>query len=120
MLVGVGIAVSNTQAVIRGLSSTHQPFLRTPKFHLRGKDGLWHTSSYTVPVDGATWIEIALAIYAAVTAGFAWVDNPALFPLMVLYALGLAGVAGLSLWQAGAIRESMARRHTLELSSNNP
>jgi hypothetical protein len=120
MLIGIGIAVSDTQAVIRGLSSDHQPFLRTPKFQLNGKGGKWYGSAYTVPVDRSTWLEIGLALYAAVTAVVAWHNNRPLFPLMILYALGFAGVAGLSLWQAGVIRESIARSGPLELSGHNP
>ncbi len=118
MLIGVGIAANNTQAVLKGLGRWHQPFRRTPKFQLQGKDGKWTSSMYTVPVDHSTSLEILLAVYAGLTAYAAWHYQPAIFPFMGLYALGFAYVAGLSLWQAGVIRWFLMRSRRLELSSN--
>jgi hypothetical protein len=101
MLLGIGIAVSNTRAVLRAFSRQAQPFERTPKFHAQGGSQFagWG-SIYTLPIDGTTWIEMILAAYSAWLAILSLYHAPALSPFMALYALGLAYVAGVSLWQA--------------------
>jgi len=118
MLIGVGIAVSNSEAVFKGLFGSRQPFRRTPKYHLQGKQGKWIDSAYIVPIDRATWIELGLAGYAGLVAYAAWLREPTMFPLMILYVLGFAYTAFLSLWQAGVSRRFVQRERRLELSSN--
>ncbi|MCC6904835.1 MAG: glycosyltransferase [Anaerolineae bacterium] len=107
MLMGVGIAVNNTEAVARGLSSVAQPFERTPKFFPRTGSG-WIGSAYTLPADRRMWLELALAFYALVTAGFGLERGyPGLATFMLLYAGGFLYIAGGSLlqtWQAQAQR----------------
>src|SRR5690349_4055226 len=62
MMVGVGIAVSDTEAVLRGMGSTPVAFHRTPKFKVDEKDRVnWGRSVYTVPVDYSVLVEICLA-----------------------------------------------------------
>jgi cellulose synthase/poly-beta-1,6-N-acetylglucosamine synthase-like glycosyltransferase len=120
MMVGVGIAVSDTEAVLRGLSSTPVAFHRTPKFKVDEKHHInWERSFYTVPVDYSVLIEIGLAFYAAVTAIVAFQHHLGLSVFMMMYSMGFLYVAGLSLWQAGATRFGHARlRRRLELSEN--
>jgi cellulose synthase/poly-beta-1,6-N-acetylglucosamine synthase-like glycosyltransferase len=119
MLVGIGIAVSNTEAVFKGLRSGRQPFLRTPKFHLQGKQGKWANGGYSVPVDYSTAVEMLLALYSGLTAYVAWLHHPSIFPFMVLYTIGFAYTAGLSIWQAGVTRWFVLRDRRLELSRNS-
>lgn len=106
MLVGIGIAVNNTQAVWKGLSGGQQTFLRTPKFQISGQRASWAESGYVLPIDHTTWLELLLAIYAAVTAAAALWLAPALAPFMALYAAGFAYVAGLGLWQSRTARRA--------------
>ncbi|NDJ34796.1 MAG: glycosyltransferase [Chloroflexi bacterium] len=101
MLMGIGIAVNNTGAVVRGLKRGEQPFRRTPKY---GSEGTWMTSLYTLPADGSTWIEIALALYALVTTGVAISQASAVAPFMLLYAAGFTYVAVTSLSQTSSFR----------------
>lgn len=107
MLIGVGIAVSNSVAVAQAFSSRPLPFRRTPKFQA-GTD--WPGSAYTLPVDLTTGLELVMAVYAALVAVLAVPRLPALVPFMTLYALGFGYVGGLSLWQAGIARRARARR----------
>lgn len=108
MLLGVGIAVNNLEAVVRGLSSRDLTFKRTPKFQVQ--DQSWAVSAYTLPIDHSTWIELLLAIYSAVTAVLAVQRAPALVPFMTLYALGFAYVAGIGLWQTASSKLLQSRR----------
>jgi hypothetical protein len=120
MMLGVGIAVSNTEAVIRGFSPVPVAFHRTPKYRVDETHGSgWEGSAYTVPVDYSLLIEIGLASYAALTSAAAFQTQPGLALFMILYLLGFTYVAGLSLWQAGATRLVHNRnRRLLELSEH--
>jgi cellulose synthase/poly-beta-1,6-N-acetylglucosamine synthase-like glycosyltransferase len=110
MLMGVGIAASNSEAVLKGFSARPQSFERTPKFHLEGqRHASWAASRYTLPVNSTTILELLLSAYAGVTAVVALRAEPALAAFMALYALGFAYVAGLSLWQSYTVRRVRAR-----------
>ncbi len=110
MLMGVGIAASNSEAVLKGFSARPQSFERTPKFHLEGqRRTTWAASRYTLPVNSTTILELLLSAYAGVTAVVALRAEPALAAFMALYALGFAYVAGLSLWQSYTARRVRAR-----------
>lgn len=120
MTVAAGIAVSDTEAVLRGLSLKPVAFHRTPKFQVdaTNRSG-WERSNYTVPVDYSVLVELGLALYSAVTAIVAFQTEPGLAVFMTMYTLGFAYVGGLSLWQAGAARLVQSRdRRQLELSEN--
>ncbi len=116
MLLGAGIAVSNSRAVLRGLSGRPQDFCRTPKFQASQRSSGWAASAYALPVDGDTWVELGLAAYAAFTAAIALRVAPALFPFMTLYALGLTYVALTSIRQSRASRRAGAKGRPLALS----
>jgi hypothetical protein len=115
MVLGVGIAVSNSLAVWHGLVGGEQAFQRTPKFQVGGQARLWLGSSYTLPVDGTTWVELLLAVYAGVSGMLAVTRLPALAPFMLLYAIGFSFVAGLSLYQSQAARRIQERRAIREV-----
>jgi len=114
MLLGTGIAWSNTRAVWRGLTRWGGTFARTPKFRLEGRQGEWAHSRYRVAGDQATLGEVALALYALVAAGVAWATgNTGSIPFLLLYAASFGTVAGLSLaetWRARSRRAAPALR----------
>ncbi|MBI5082691.1 MAG: glycosyltransferase [Chloroflexi bacterium] len=67
ILIGPGIAVSNSWAVIEALINRNPTlFLRTPKFQVEGRDGNHH-SEYSLPVDWSTWVELFFMIYSGIT-----------------------------------------------------
>jgi hypothetical protein len=96
MLVGVGLAVNNTQAVFKGVRNGAIEFQRTPKFE--NVSDAWTKSPYVLPADGSTWIEIGLAIYAAISAFLSWSQLPGLSLFLFLYAGGfmLVGLSSLA------------------------
>jgi cellulose synthase/poly-beta-1,6-N-acetylglucosamine synthase-like glycosyltransferase len=95
LLMGAGIALSNTLAVGRALAGKPEGFRRTPKFHLQsGRD---------------RWTSSALAGVLALRFG------PELVPLYALYALGFGYVGALGVGQASRVRS--ARRSAPALGS---
>lgn len=121
MLLGIGIAVSNTYAIIGGFTKQPVHFARTPKFHAERQTGIsWMNTSYGLPVDRTTWLEIGFAVYAAITALVSWWYSPAVTPFMALYAVGFAYVAGVSLWEARAVRQHLpSGKHSWRLLENS-
>jgi cellulose synthase/poly-beta-1,6-N-acetylglucosamine synthase-like glycosyltransferase len=103
LLMGVGIAVSNTWAVWLGLRGKKLSFQRTPKFHLNNPCDRWVTSAYARPAQYSTWIELALALYAGLAALLALTRSPGLVAFLVIYMLGFGYIGGLGLWQAGQL-----------------
>ncbi len=108
-LLGTGIALNNTRAVIAGLRQQGGTFARTPKFRLEGKRGGWADSSYRLKIDWATLGEIGLCLYALATILAAWRShNHYAIPFLCLYAGGFGLTAGVSLWQT--VKPWLSRR----------
>lgn len=103
MLMGIGVAVNNTLAVMQGFRKKPQRFLRTPKFNLESG---WSSSQYALTMDISVWIELLFAVYALVSAGFSIWLAPSLAPFMLLYAGGFIYVALLSMQQTRIIRQA--------------
>ncbi|RLC60849.1 MAG: hypothetical protein DRI80_10095 [Chloroflexota bacterium] len=100
VLIGIGIAWSNAQAVWRGLTRWGGAFARTPKFRLEGRAGHWANSDYRLKADGSTVGEVVLALYALVTAVAALLTGRyGVAPFMLLYAAAFGTVAGMGLAQ---------------------
>lgn len=100
ILVGLGITVSNTQAVLRGLSPKPVSFARTPKFQILARDQWWNSSPYVLPIDSTTWVELAFAVYALIAFVLGVYRHSPATVFMGLYALGFLVVALTSIWQA--------------------
>lgn len=85
LLVAIGMAPSNTRAVVRGAIGRQHTFVRTPK----GKG-----NRYQLPLDGLVGIELALALYAAVGVALAIrMGTPGPLPLLASSVLGFGFVA---------------------------
>ncbi|MCP4540008.1 MAG: glycosyltransferase [Chloroflexi bacterium] len=105
VLIGIGIAWENTQAVWRGLTRWGGTFARTPKFRLEGQTGRWADSGYRLRADRSTVGEVLLALYALATAITAYVvGDYGMIPFLLLYALAFGTVAGMGLVQTFAPR----------------
>lgn len=102
MIIGAGIALSQTLAVIRGLSGRRTPFLRTPKYDIAAaSDQSWRNAAYRLPVAGPAVVEFlaGLAFLAAGALGAARSDLPP-SGLVLLFGVGFIFVSGVSLMQA--------------------
>lgn len=94
MLVGCGIAVSNSRAVASGLFGSRGTFVRTPKRRLTDAPDSGVVGGYRLPVDAVFVVEAAAALYAAwglmlyLTQG-EWLVGP----FLALYAGGFGLVA---------------------------
>ena len=111
MLLGTGLSLSNSMAVIQGLFGSGADFLRTPKFHATHEGEHWQGSAYRLPLQPLVFAELFMAAYALGTAtvyaahGRYWT-----LAFVMIYAAGFSLVAGLGLWQEGSARASL-RRH---------
>ena len=114
-LLGTGIALNNTRAVLEALRGQGGAFARTPKFHLEGNRGRWADSAYRLPLGWTTLGEALLALYALATVVAAWrAGNLYALPFMLLYLGGFGLTALLGIWQArGSWRRRPRRRQTL-------
>ena len=107
MLLGIGLAVANTQAAWLALAGGAGEFRRTPKAPA-GAAG-----AYAIPLDWTTWAEAALAVYALVTGLLALTRAPGLAPMAFLYALAFGVTAALGFWQSRGSPRRARRRWTL-------
>ncbi|NJN82434.1 MAG: glycosyltransferase [Caldilineaceae bacterium] len=67
MLLGTGLCLNNSIAVVQGLRGQGGQFLRTPKFHVESSGDQWQQSAYKLPIQPMVFGELALAIYALAT-----------------------------------------------------
>ena len=102
VIVGFGLSLSTSIAVLEGLFSKGGAFIRTPKLNLdnKSKQKQKIDHGYVAPLDSMVWIEIALGIYALFTGivlphYIGW----GIVPWMIIYMLGFFYIAGLNLIQ---------------------
>jgi cellulose synthase/poly-beta-1,6-N-acetylglucosamine synthase-like glycosyltransferase len=98
VLLGMGLALSNTRAVLKALLGSRQGFQRTPKFALRHPQDSWVNSRYALRGDGLIWGELTLTVFALslLTApGIRW----GFVPWLLLYAGGFGYVSAVNLRQ---------------------
>ena len=114
MLLGTGIAVSNTRAVFEALLGMESEFVRTPKRNLKDGSRVQAGGGYRIPVDALCLIEAALALWSALGITL-YVERGSwlIGPFLALNALSFAWVAALSLRERSAQR----RRPALEVSA---
>ncbi len=101
-IMGFGISLSTSIAVLEGLAGKGGEFIRTPKLNLSNIKGQHQVldHAYVPPVSPLVWGETALGLYALFTgivlAGYVGWD---IVPWMIVYMLGFFYVAGLNLIQ---------------------
>jgi len=94
MMVGMGMSVTNTRAVIEALVGHESAFVRTPKRNLTDGSRRRGVSGYRAPLDLAFFAEAALAGWCAWGA-WIYVQQQKFFvgPFLALYALGFGAIA---------------------------
>jgi cellulose synthase/poly-beta-1,6-N-acetylglucosamine synthase-like glycosyltransferase len=86
----MGLSLHNTIAVMEGYLGIKTPFVRTPKFNLRGQQDSWQNSSYAVHrVSPSTWLEGLLSLYflGGIVLGF-YLQDYVMLPFHVMLSLG--------------------------------
>ena len=99
LLIGTGISLGSTLAVLAALMGIKAGFRRTPKF-----SGDWAGHLYALPGDASILLEMSLAAYALWGAWLAWHIQRELCLYLLIYALSFAVVAGWSLREHWTVR----------------
>ncbi|MDY7041664.1 MAG: cellulose synthase family protein, partial [Chloroflexota bacterium] len=98
VMLGTGVALSNTWAVVGALLGRRQSFQRTPKYRLESQGDRWRGKEYALPFSWMTLGEAALAFYAGITVIVACLrGNVYAVPFLLLYVAGFGYVAVLGL-----------------------
>jgi cellulose synthase/poly-beta-1,6-N-acetylglucosamine synthase-like glycosyltransferase len=107
LIFGTGIALSNTKAILEGFFKVGGRFVRTPKFRIEGRAGTWVGKRYRASLPWLSFVEALLALYCLYGVSlFLYRGSLLVDPFLVLFTVGFAAVAFLSLWQwlLGALR----------------
>ncbi|MGH9487887.1 MAG: cellulose synthase family protein [Terriglobales bacterium] len=108
LAIGIGLTVTNTQAVLEALLGVKSSFKRTPKFHIESRSdeqaSMARKKKYGRKVGWSPLLELALgAIFLAVTI-YAWqMENYLTIPFLLLFVIGYFTTGLLSLFQ-GRVR----------------
>lgn len=107
VLLGIGLAVTNSLAVIEALTGHDNNFRRTPKFRLESDGDSWDTKRYTLPFSWDAIVELGFAAYALAGAMIAWRNGSVwTLPFLLLYASGFAYTGLVTLWHSRPRREN--------------
>jgi len=99
VMLGMGLALTNTVAVLKALLGVRQKFMRTPKFALRYSEDMWQGSLYALRKDWLRWGELALMVYSLVLIALP-VVNKSFAPWLLVYAGGFGFVSLVSFLQS--------------------
>lgn len=96
--VGVGMCLSNTKAVLLGLTGRPFEFLRTPKYSVVTRGNSWKKKSYRSGNSKSGWLEAGFALYFgfAVTSAIR-MNQWGSLPFIALFAFGYGYVAFLTM-----------------------
>jgi cellulose synthase/poly-beta-1,6-N-acetylglucosamine synthase-like glycosyltransferase len=101
LVFGTGIALNNTKAILEALFNVRGAFIRTPKFRIEKRSDTWVGKRYRAPVPWLSLLEALLALYCVygvtlfLRRGTYLID-----PFLLLYSIGFATVAGMSVWES--------------------
>lgn len=113
MMVGIGLAWTNTKAVWQGLMQWGGDFERTPKFRLSDRSGSWEESRYRLAAGPHVVGELALAAYALLTTAVALaLGEYAIMPFVLLYAIAFGTVGVLEIAQSAPLYRKKGKCHT--------
>jgi hypothetical protein len=112
LIFGTGIALSNTKAILEALCNMRGTFVRAPKFRIEQSSDTWVGKYYRAAFPWLSLGEPGLAVYSGYGTYLAvHLGAYPLIPFLLLYTLGFAAVAGLSLYEGSqAVRPHMPSR----------
>jgi cellulose synthase/poly-beta-1,6-N-acetylglucosamine synthase-like glycosyltransferase len=101
MATGIGLALTNSKAVLEALLGIQTSFVRTPKYRVEGPAESWEQKKYVRRRGG--WIpfaELGLAVYFFFTAAYSFsVENYLTTPFLMLFFMGYSYMGTMSLLQ---------------------
>jgi len=101
LVFGTGIALNNTAAILEALFRIRGAFIRTPKFRIESRSDTWVGKRYRAPVPWLSLLEALLALYCLYGVSlFLQRGRVLIDPFLVLYCIGFATVAGMSVWES--------------------
>jgi cellulose synthase/poly-beta-1,6-N-acetylglucosamine synthase-like glycosyltransferase len=105
MVIGVGVALSTSVAVLGAFVGGRREFVRTPKFGIDGGSGSWRGKRYGQRASSGGLTELGLGLYCACAVWLFWGDGQyAAVPFLALYAVGFLTVGSLTIAQSRALR----------------
>ncbi len=109
LVIGVGVALSTSIAVLEAFVSRRGEFIRTPKFGIAGPTGTWRGKGYGERASWGGAAEVALSVYCAAGTYLYWAaQHYAMVPFLALYTLGFLVVGAYTIAQSVAIRPRAA------------
>jgi Glycosyltransferases, probably involved in cell wall biogenesis len=118
-LLGVGISVNCTWAILTGLSSKSGVFERTPKYNLQDAHETWAQSSYSLPISPISAVEILVGTYVIASAFYLYRFHQFAFPTwQIVTGLAYFMVAGASVIQSLQRAAVVAKRKEESLESS--
>ena len=100
-MIGVGISVNCTWAILSGFSSNSGVFERTPKYNIQDSKENWAKNSYSLPISPITAFELLMGIYLVVASYFMYQDFNLAFPIwQIISASSFFMVSGASMIQS--------------------
>jgi cellulose synthase/poly-beta-1,6-N-acetylglucosamine synthase-like glycosyltransferase len=101
MATGIGLALSNSKAVLEALLGKPSEFVRTPKLNIASRHTSWETKKYLKRGGWIPGVEIALAAYFFLTVWYSvTAENYLTTPFLLLFFLGYCYMGSMSLLQA--------------------
>jgi cellulose synthase/poly-beta-1,6-N-acetylglucosamine synthase-like glycosyltransferase len=101
MATGIGLAVTNSMAVIEALLGKQSEFVRTPKYRVELKEEGWEQKKYVR--HGCGWkpyVELGMAAYFVFTTAYSFrVENYLTVPFLLLFFIGYSYMGMMSLFQ---------------------
>jgi cellulose synthase/poly-beta-1,6-N-acetylglucosamine synthase-like glycosyltransferase/mono/diheme cytochrome c family protein len=105
LVLGVGVALSTTIAVLGAFLGRRHDFVRTPKFGIEARTGTWRHKAYGEGAGRAGVVEMALGGYCTILAWMFWRDGAyGIAPFLTIYAAGFATVGWLTVTQSIAMQ----------------
>lgn len=97
-IIGTGISINNSKAVIEALFNKKGTFQRTPKFGIEKNTDRWNSKKYRLGLSLDILLEIFFGLYAMVALYFSVkTGNYFLVPFLMLYVLGYFFTSGLTI-----------------------
>ncbi len=100
MSVGIGLAITNSKAVIEAVLGKQSSFVRTPKFRVEGRTDNWEQKKYHRRIGWIPAIELVLAVYFLFTVAYSFEsENYLTSPFLLIFFVGYAYTGTMSLFQ---------------------